>query len=530
MGTTFAIPLLSFAVVVTANWTTDQQCAGLLEKSKQARIIEGSHHGQTRLDTTFSLSMVHTEDRKDDEQRRHSDGENHASLTGPMSEVAVRLCSNSQEDSKARRLQDTNCPIDLLQSIQGDEDGFLTVNEYHNFFADRYYRRCDLSDVEIDTSTGTGITVRQKETFDALSCLICLGEIDTPISSLPQCCRSTNAIIPVGNPTVDNFARICEGARATAIEECGYVTIIQTIAPFPTIQSQPSPQIRMTPAPRGPAEPSGGIYQQCTIDLVDSDKQVPDGLLDQSEFMHFLERHFGIDCILRISEQTLSGAFLQLACAWCLSASGASLDCCAGSAARVSISEAIDSNKQFNELNWIARVCSTVSAEIGSLCGIRNPTVPPVMFQPFPVPFSSPIVPPVSFAPIKTPIVTSPSPVVRSMDTTLTNLPGTSSPSYVLPTPDPTLRPPPGNPIAESTAAPVNSVKITSIPVGVADETNAPTQAATFFNSSAQPFATDSPVKNDGPPSNQRSGTYLASTVDCTIISTALWLLSSFRW
>lgn len=532
MGVLGSIASISLAFVA-AKSNKDQQFTQLSER--HSRVFEARFIEKKSSNAPLSWSPIGSEFDTNETRSKHGELKN-PSLSSPAK--AKSFYSNLQShpqsgpverDAMGRRLQDTNCPMELLHSVEGDDDGFLTLTEYHNFFSNRYYRRCDLSDVDVYTLSGIEISVAQTETFNSLSCLICLGEMSTPISSLPECCRAENARIALDNPTAGNFARICEDARATAIEECGYVAVIETIAPLPPMQSQPSPPVPapMPPPPPSPVQPNGGVNQKCAIDLMDADRQVIDGLLDQTEFLGFLETHFGADCMSNVARETLTGVFRQLACAWCLSANGASLECCVGSAARVSISEASVADGQASNSIWLGRICSTVANEIGSACGMQSPTLLPLV-QPSPVPvsspLSSPVVPPISFAPIRTPNLPVQAPAASPMDTPLTESP--SSRNSPIPTPDPTLRPPPGNPIGALTTPPTKPEEPSS------EETNTPTQSV-ISNPPNSSVSTNPTVSTSqpagGPPRTEPNDNSSAHTIAGFLTGIAL-LLSSCVW
>jgi hypothetical protein len=487
----------------------DRDCISLLERSarrarhRRAHQVDASfdRHTRTPIDEGGAFTA---------ETNRGNATLSHRSVPG----ISTRMCDifqkwanvgqDNHQQHRHRMLQDASCPMDLLQSVQDDADGFLALNEYSVFFMNRYYRRCDVKEIEIDPSSG--VTISQIETFNSLSCLICFGDMESPVSSLPDCCLAKNARIPLSNPIASTFERICNEARATAIDDCGHVAVIETPPPRPGPQPpQIAPQSLVRPPPTSPATAPQlqPVDQKCIRGLVEADTQPSDGLLGRNEFTDFLENQYGGTCISNLSSDLRDGVFLQLACAWCLSGSGASLDCCSGSAARISIAEALDTSHQSSSSTWLQRVCSTVMLEIGQACEKKSgpipthvPAVEPVQPQAAPA-----IVQPVSLAPVR----------VSSVPSYLTTQPATGSleePTFIpIPTPDPTLRPPPGD---ESTAVPVQAIETTSAPVGGGGggDTNAPTQSTTLGPSAAEP-PVPVPAPDESPPQGPQSGSFV---------------------
>lgn len=363
---------------------------------------------------------------------------------------ALVVASGCNDDEKTmttqhRRTEDANCPLDLLESVQQDSDGYLSLAEYNRFFTNRYYSRCG---VAFDVDSVSGVSEAQSDAFVALACLACLRDIGT-VAMLPDCCRPENARISLNNPDPYTFTRICTTARTAAAEDCSYLALLTTAQPqqnrhmpptptaptqtigippstlfappavtptsFTTPISVPTPlQIPQPSAVQVPTQP----LSQCSRQLLSSDSYPGDGMLTSSEFTSFLVQRYGHPCIMRQPETSIQALFLHLACSSCLASAGATLDCCLPNVARISVSEAHDQS----ERHWIERICFNSDSEIGAFCSVApipplpvSPPIPP----PLPMPIAAPLVAPASVAPITMHPVSFPT----------VNAPATESPS-----------------------------------------------------------------------------------------------------
>jgi hypothetical protein len=230
------------------------------------------------------------------------------------------------------------CSEAMLVADLDNADGFLSQEEFLVFI--QTFSDCRLT---------TELSSEQNSIFQALACA-CLGDPDEGV----DCCFPGMARVSIGgSPHLaqdpNYLVDVCFQAESTFGDEC---VASPTTAPLVSED-----------------------LDQCSQMLSDADGD-KDGLLDQDEYLLFVQDHGQCDLItsLDLGHQAV---FQTLACD-CVNSPGATFECCLPGNARLNTSGAdvLEMNRTTEQTTALSRICISANGLTARECAVPPTVIP----------------------------------------------------------------------------------------------------------------------------------------------------------